>query len=69
MAKQVLSIRSECFAANKNKQGSNIVLAVNVQETEKGPVTRTAVNIVIPDTDAASKFSPGKKYTVTITED
>jgi phage tail protein X len=69
MAKQVLQIKAECFAANRNKQGSNIVIAANIEQSEKGPASRTAVNIVLPDNDAAARFSPGKAYTVTITED
>lgn len=69
MAKTTLTVKGECFSANKNKQGSNVLIAANIQQTEKGPASRTAVNIVVPDTDAASKFTPGKAYTVTITED
>ncbi len=71
MAKELLKLKVDCQAANKNKNGSNLVFAANVKTTEKGElVSRTGINIVVPDTELANKFSTtGKGYTITITED
>jgi len=69
MAKQLLVFKADCFAANRNKQGSNIIIAKNVEQTERGPASRQAVNITVPDVEAAGKFTPGKSYTVTVSED
>jgi len=69
MAKKVYEKKFECFNSNKNKTGSTVTLAANVQQTDKGPATRTAVNILDPDLEIATNFKPGKKYTVTITEE
>jgi len=71
MAKEVLKIKVGCHAANKNKNGSNLVFAVDVKTTETGQqVSRTGANFVIPDPELANKFyTTGKTYTITITED
>jgi len=70
MAKKVLEIKAvECFSSNKGIGTSNVTLALNVQQTDKGPASSTAIHLNIPDQKAAGNFEPGKKYTVTVTED
>jgi len=71
MAKKTLEIKGVCAIANKNKQGSNIVIAVNPERQPDGKQTaRTAASFIIPDATAADKFdTQGKTYTVTVTED
>lgn len=69
MAKKVFSIQIECFQANKNKNGSQVAFANNVQQTDKGPAARHAISVNVPDQKLAEQLTPGKKYTVTITEE
>ena len=69
MAKKLFDIKLECFQANRNKNGSQITLSGKVETTERGPASRQAVNIVDPDSKLSSLMTPGKKYTVTVTED
>lgn len=69
MAKEILKKKFECFNSSRTKQNSNVVLANQVTTTDKGPAARQAINIVDPDVKLAGLFEPGKKYTVTITED
>lgn len=65
MAKK-LTIKMECFSANKNKTGSTILFAKNIENTDKGPAAKTVVNLNVPDIKVAADFEPGKEYTITI---
>lgn len=69
MAKKILELKLECISANKNKNGCSLTLANNVQQTKDGPASREGMNIALPDPGAGEKFTPGEKYTVTITEE
>jgi len=70
MAKEKLKVKGTCFHANKNQNGSNIMIAANIENGPQGRATsREAVNIVVQDKEAAAAFTPGKSYTVTIAED
>ena len=69
MAKTTLTVKAECLTANKTKAGSQITLAVGVQQTQPGQATaKTVVSINVPDQSAADSFTPGKTYTVTVSE-
>jgi len=65
MAKKI-TIKCECFSANKHKSGSTIVFAHDVSTTEKGPAARTMISVNIPDGKASNDFEVGKEYVITI---
>lgn len=69
MAKKVFSTQIECLQANKGKNGAQIMFANNVQQTKEQVTAREVVNISTGDTKVAEALTPGKKYTVTITEE
>jgi len=69
MAKEKLKVKGTCFHANKNQNGSNVLIAANIENGQGRATAREAVNIVVVDKDAAALFTPGKSYTVTISED
>jgi hypothetical protein len=66
--KSLVSLKAECFQANKNKNGSSITFAIGVQQTDKGPAARTTVTFQLPDQTAADGFVIGKSYNISVTE-
>lgn len=68
MAKVKLSVKAECFSANKTKSGSTLIFAIDVQPTEKGQTARTLINFNLPDAKAANDYEVEKQYKITIEE-
>lgn len=69
MAKKIFSIEVEAVQATRNKNGSQINFGKQLQKVDNGIAAREAVMFNVVDPKLSAAIEPGKKYTVTITEE
>lgn len=69
--KEIYKLEIECHQANRNKNGSQASFANGISEIDPGnpkSLPKETVAIIIPDQKLCEGLTPGKIYTITITE-
>jgi len=66
MAKKILTIKAKCVVRNERENNSNVLLAVDMGTTDKGPTARKVFNYQTVDAKETSAFEIGKTYTITV---
>ena len=58
--KQILQLNAKCITKNEREGGGNVLLAIDVTQTEKGPAARKVINIQTNDAKELAAFA-GRK--------
>lgn len=66
MAKQILKLQVKAITKNERENGGNIVLAFDVQDSEKGKTARKVLNYQTTDNKELAAFTVGETYSLTI---
>lgn len=64
--KKVLTKKFKCVGIQHNTHRSNVTLAAEITQNEKGAAARNVVNISLADSKELTGFEINKEYTLTI---